>query len=556
MDRAKFMDEEEVRSKLRPFCDMVSREIRPMPPDSADLLTSHMSGVMDFQQVRRDIASTTVAMSRAQRVGSSTRKEIAKLEKTLLALVSERQRILSRELNSPDFKIYRDEQKRDLKSKISEWQKAQDLAERAREILERPHIPRIIRPSKPSIRSLIEAVETHVEAAPPVGSLILMERRPRPTSPDFRPSSAYASGLDAKMFRISNGLNQRMFHGSARLAVDVDSDRGRQAEADGAIVSRDALVMRLGDNGRPLDEAQWKKFDDILPIAARQEMLPALPVCIPFSSPYSNLRRLLSVESWRAVRRSANDRSNGTCVMCGGISGGEVLAEWDFYEPPKKSGAFGIQKLLDVRSYCSACARVLYPEPGNMVALGPNPEGYKRSQEVYVVSQPMYRLSRLNRWDEYANPNPLATAVSIAQEDYQRRSWIRWALDLSVLHGINISLHPDMVMHRKGWIMQKSDVVLFDDDRGVHLTRIFGAAFINSDGTRNFFEVPQTHLVPWNTSIEDINGEVNEETSGDNAFLPGENHSDPGEDFEPAGPANPDEEDIIIEEGPPPSSVT
>ena len=536
MDPNKIIDEATARRILQPFCDRIGREVKPAPHESADMLVAHMAEVSEFVSIRENIANTRVAIARARRPGSATRSDLVGLESRLVQLESERQRIISIAASSKSFKEFQEKENKASVVQLAEWETAQDVAKRARLVLARDRLPQVVLPKEAaeSVVAVLKAIESHVEAAPPAGSLILMGEQPRPSDVNFAPVSAYASGL-----------NPRMFSGSIRLPVALESGRGKRAELDGATSSRDALIMRIGEDRRPLIEGHWEKFDDILPLATRKEMMPIIPACMPFTSPFSLLRTLLSVDSWRAVRNAANDRCNATCVICGMSSSGEVRAEWSFLEPPSRSGAYGIQRLLDVKSYCSACAKVVFPEPADMVALAPNIEGYERSREVYVVHTSMKRLSRINRWDEMASPDPLATAVSIAQAAYQRRSSIRWALDLSILHGTNVSLHPDMVMHRKGWIMRKSDVPLFDNHRSVHLTRIFGAAFVNTDGSRCFFEIPPIHLVPWDTSVEDIWVDDEGET-----HVP---HSSPSADefADRAGPENPDDEDFIVEEGPP-----
>lgn len=544
MNLDKTMDDREIRSVLKPFCEMVGREVQPVPLDRAGLLVEFMSSNATFLEIRRQIANTHVAMARARRPGSATKGEMAGLEERLMRLESERQRVISTSASSPDFARFQTDEVASSKTRLAEWVAAQDIAARARLVLARERLPKIQRPGQVTVLSVLVSIENHVEAAPPPGSLILMGEQPRPTEPDFEQISAYASGL-----------NPRMFSASIRLHVAVDSERGRQAEVDGATVSRDALVMRLNDARRPLNESHWDKFDDILPLAARKEVTPMVPCCIPFSSPYSSLRTLLSTESWRAVRNAANDRNNGTCVVCGMSAAGEVRAEWKFLEPLRHSGAFGIQRLVDVRPYCSACAKVVFPEPDKLVTLAPSFDGYERSREVYVVNPTMRRLGRMNRWDDLASPDPLATAVSMAQAAYQRRSGIRWALDLSILHGMNVSLHPDMVMHRKGWIMRKSDVPLFDDGRSVHLTRIFGTSFVNSDGRHVFFDVPPMHFVPWDTAVEDIWSEGYLEEAPVSQAPDPTVLSESEEDYDPAGPLDPDEEDFIEEEGPPLSMV-
>lgn len=534
MSQDKTLNDREIRSILKPFCEVVGREVQPVPLDRAGLLVQFMSSNAKFLEIRTEIAEVHVAMVRARRPGSASKDKGPGLQERLMRLESMRQQIISQAASSPEFAKFQADETEAVKIRLTEWAAAQDVAARARAVLSRDHLPKIVRPERLDILGVLAAIENHVEAAPPPGSLILMGEQPRPADADFMPISAYASGLNAKMFSAS-----------VRLNISIDTDRGRRAEADGAIISRDSLVMRISDARRPINERHWDVFDDILPFAARKEIVPILPYCMPFSSPYSALRTLLSTESWRAIRNAANDRNNGTCVVCGMSAAGEVRAEWKFQEPLRHSGAFGIQRLVDVRPYCSSCGNVVFPDPDKLVTLAPSLEGYERSSEVYVVNPIMRRLGRMNRWDDLASPDPLATAISIAQSSYQRRSAIRWALDLSVLHGMNISLHPDMVMHRKGWIMRKSDVALFDEGRSVHLTRIFGTSFINTDGNRCFFDLPPVHHVPWDTAVEDF---WSEPSFGgpDPSALPDEQ-----DDFDPAGPLDPDMEDYIEEEGPP-----
>lgn len=536
MNFDKTMDEKEIRGVLKPFCDLVGREVKPVPLDKAGLLVEFMGMNASFLKIREEIAKTHVGISRARRPGSSTRHELEGLQERLIRLESDRQRVISMAASSDEFLSFQKSEIEKSKQRLAEWTAAQDIAARARVILANERLPKIIRPSEITALSVLTAVENHVEAAPPPGSLILMGEQPRPKESDFEPASAYASGLSHKFFNAS-----------IRLNVAIESDRGRQAEVDGAIVARDALVMRINDKRRPVDERHWDLFDDILPFAARKEILPIIPTCLPYSSPYSVLRTLLSNDSWRAIRNSANDRNNGICVSCGHSSAGEVHAEWQFLEPLRHSGAFGIQKLIDVRPYCSSCSMTLFPQPDKLVV--PAVNDHER-RNIFVVNPVMRRLGIINRWDDDASPDPVATSVSIAQSAYQRRSRIRWALDLSILHGINVSLHPDMVMNRKGWIMKKDDVPLFEDGKSVHLTRIFGAAFMNTDGKRVYFDVPPIHFVPWNTSVDDFWSETPDDNMENAALL-----SVATEDEEFAGPLDPDEEDYIEEEGMPFSMV-
>lgn len=533
----KMLNEKEIRSYLGTFCDAVGKEVRPTPLDEVHLLIEFMSLDAEFMEIRRKIASTNLEIIRAQRVGSSTKSSLPSLQASLLQLESERQRIITVSAKSKKFYSYRENQTREARTRLEEWKEVQSLAERARSILERTRIPSIVRPEKMYIPSVIEAVENHVEAAPPPGSLVLMGEEPKPNSLHFHPASIYASGL-----------NPRIFGGSVKLLVSMHSERGLNAEAQGATVFRSDLVMRLDEKRFPLQKEHWDQFDDILPFMARKIITPILPECVPFSSPYSNLRNLLSIESWRAIRNSANDRNNGTCVICGSPAGGEVHAEWSYIEPFRDSGAFGIQKLIDVRPYCSLCSKVIFPDPSKLVIPAPVIEGYKRSSSAFIVNPALKRLSRINRWEEDENPDPLAVNIAKVQEAYSRRSQVRWALDLSLLHGLNVSLNPDMVMHRKGWIMKKSDVHLFDNDKSVHLTRIFGAAFINSDGRRIFFEVPPIHLVPWDTSANDIwqNPKAPSSLKDTPVDIHVENEIETEEDL--AGPENPDEIDFITQD--------
>lgn len=540
MQKPAVIEDAEIREILRPFSEMAGREVMPAQMDPADVLIKFLEVNPRFQAVRNDIANAKVAIARAHRPGSSTRAKVKELEARLLALRAERQKIIAQSVDSPEFREACKTERVNYAKQLDEWRETQAVASRIRSVLERQRLPSVMRPKTLTILSVLDAVEMHVDAAPRPGSLILMGTQPRPLDPMFLPRDATVSGL-----------NRRMFSASVRLAASPGSPRGDQAELDGAIESRNALVMPLSDQRRPVDESHWEKFKDILPVAARREVLPIIPTCIPHSSPYSSLHKLLSTDSWRAIRDSANDRSNGTCVACGSTAGGEVRAEWEFIEPLRSSSAFGIQRLVDVNSYCSACIAVIFPNPADLVTIAPRMEGYERSQEIFVVNPKMSRLSRINRWDEDASPDPLATAVSIAQIAYQRRSRVRWALDLEILHTRNVALHPDMVMHRKGWIMRREDVPAFDDQRSVHLTRIFGCSFATSTGQLNFFQLPPVFEMPWDSSIDDVISSSRLDDEADRrddqpAYMP-----DLDDEPEPAGPENPEEEDYTEEEGPP-----
>lgn len=533
-DVVKPLESDEIRGYLTPFCASVGRAVRPAPSDETDFLVRYMAKDPEFLAIRNLIARIQVDLLKARRIGSATRASLPALESQLIQAMSDRQRIIATAVDGERYAEFRRLQIADHAKQMREWDEVQSLAVRARAVLMQDRIPTVNRPVKMGIEAVLEAVEQHVAAGPPVGSLILMGEEPRPAHADFLPISAAVSGL-----------NPRMFSASIRLAVSLESDRGREAEASGAVVSRGALIMRLDQNRMPIDERHWRVFDDVLPLATRREMVPLIPSCVPFSSPFSTLRLLLSVESWRAIRNAANDASNGTCRYCAMPSAGEVSALWRYLEPPRGSNAFGIQRLVGVVSCCSSCAGVVFPEPGSMVVRAPNAAGYAElKKDVFEVNRVMRRLSRLNRWYEDASPDPLVTAVERAQTAYHRRSLTRWALDLTVLHGGNVALHPDVVMHRRGWIMRHGDVPIFEDGGSVHLTRIFGCSFLNADDRRYYFPVPEIYDVSWDTSAEDVWSEVAR------SAVPVMDGSDDDAE-EPAGPLNPDEEDYDTEEGPP-----
>lgn len=537
MQRPAVIEDAEIRQILRPFSDRAGREVMPAQMDPADILIKFLETDASFQSIRNDIANAKVSLARASRPGSATRSSMKDLQARLLSLRADRQRIVARAAESDEFLAACRSERKLYARQLEEWEATQAVARRVRAVLDRERLPSVMRPRSITILSVLEAVEMHVDAAPRPGSLIVMGSEPRPLDPMFLPRDATASGI-----------NRRMYTAAVRLAASPGSERGDRAELAGAVSSRNALVMPISEHRRPVDESHWEKFDDILPFAARRVCLPIVPTCMPHSSPFSSLHKLLATDSWRSIRDSATDRSNGTCVACGSAAGGEVRAEWEFIEPLRTSSAFGIQRLVDVRSYCAACISVIFPNPGDLVSLAPRMEGYERSQEVYVVNPKMSRLSRLNRWDEDASPDPLTTAVSIAQIAYQRRSRVRWALDLEILHGRNVSLNPDMVMHRKGWIMRREDVPAFDEHRSVHLTRIFGCSFANSTGELHFFQLPPVFRMPWDSSVADLaqTARSAEALDDEPAYVPAVE-----EDVDPAGPENPDEEDYDVEEGVP-----
>ena len=538
MRKPELMDEGEIRRVLRVFASAAGLEVMPAPLDPADILVKMLSSDAAFLLIRNDIANTKVDIARSRRVGSSSRVRMTDLETRLRQLNADRQKIVSRTAQGEGFVEARVKEKDAFALRLKEWEETRRVVSRIVTVLDRPRLPAILRPEPATVLAVLQAVESHVEAAPRSGSLILMGHEPRPSGRAFEPISA-----------ADLGLNPRVFSGSIRLCASPGSPHGDAAELAGASVARDALVMTLAADRRPVDRSAWDRLDPFLPAATRKSMLPIIPTCLPHSSPYSMLNKLLSTESWRSIRDSANDRSNSTCVVCGQNSAGVVKAEWRFSEPLRAGPSYGIQRLDDVRSYCSQCAGVVFPAPADLVALAPSYAGYERDHEIYVVNPRMRRLSRLNRWEEELSPDPLAEAVGIARHAHQRRSRVRWALDLSILHGTNIVLHPDMVMHRRGWIMRREDLASYDDHRSVHLTRIFNASFATESGQLHFFDLPPVHESPWDTSFDQFGVDDALGGIGDGPALA----TDPSGGIEPdaAGPENPDEEDVIEEEGPP-----
>lgn len=541
MSKATIFKEPWIRAKLQGFCEAVGREVRPSKPQRVDLLKSFIDEkVSAFKEVRTAIAETKVELTRAQRPGSSTRAKAPAIEGVLHGLLSQRQRILSEAASSSEFAAYMKEKVDAHAGNVVEWQKSHDLMKASLDILARDRIPSVSidmsgRRGEPDVAAVVEAVHRHVAAVPPPGALVLMGQEPLPDGDLralFEPKHA-AGGLDPS------------FSGAVRLAIAPELDRGRAAEVQGASLSRNALMMRLGPDRRPVDERMWRAFDDILPFGARMTIRPRMPYAIPTTARFSDLRTLLSAESWRALRDSATDRYNSTCVMCGTVASGEVRAEWTFNEPPADSRAFGVQTLVDIKPYCSRCSDVFFPEPQRMKVKAVASGSYVPTRDAQTVNPIMRRLSMLNRWPRDAVPDPLVDIVEKVQATFDRRSLIRWALDLSVVGDINISLHPDVVMHSTGWIMRKSDVIGYENGDSVHLTRIFGTAFVNSDGTRYFFQLPETHEVPWDTSLDQI------WVGSQSAVAPVAIYLSESSEPDPAGPSDPNEEFVEVEEGPP-----
>lgn len=506
-------------------------------PQVADLLVAFLNQSDEFLRVRNAIADARVALSRAQRRGSATRAQAAIIEDNLLSLLADRQRQISIAADSEAFQDYAKAEQGKHAEQLAEWKLNQSLMERAYAILKRERIPVVTWDERqdPPVAVIIDLVNRYAAAVPPSGKLVLMGQEPLPASELFEAKPASATGLP------------KMFSGSVRLAVAVERDRGRNAEVQGAILARDHLIMPLGPDRKPLSELHWRVFDDILPFGARQIIRPRMPYAIPNSAIYSNLRLLLSRDSWRSIRDSAIDRHNGVCVICGNSASGEVRPEWTFHEPLAGSEAFGIQRLVDVKPYCSSCGGVFFPDI-NFLKVKTGPVGdFTPKDGAMIVNSTMRRLSTINRWETVGGADPLVGVVDLIISTFKRRSQVRWALDLTVLDSINISLNSEMIMHPRGWIMRAVDVSAYENSQPVHMTRIFGCNFVNSDQMRYFFAVPDIHEVAWGTKMDEV-------------WLPNEFQSSPPTsldaaslllDEEPAGPLDPDSEDVEVEEGPP-----
>jgi len=76
---------------------------------------------------------------------------------------------------------------------------------------------------------------------------------------------------------------------------------------------------------------------------------------VPDGCWYSNLRSVLSVRQWDAVRKDAYRRAGGKCMICGAAcSRLEAHERWSYDE------TLAIQKLEDVIAVCPACHAVIH----------------------------------------------------------------------------------------------------------------------------------------------------------------------------------------------------
>jgi hypothetical protein len=164
------------------------------------------------------------------------------------------------------------------------------------------------------------------------------------------------------------------------------------------------------------------EFQDMLPLAERDILVPLDVDLAPRTSWASSLSTLLSQSSWEALCRPALESSGGRCQICGeksGHFGGQQKQElpevgchegWRFHGPGRHG--VGIQKLRELMVVCRDCHMMFH-------LLSATANG--------VFGEVAGRLMAVNRWTE----DEMHIYLEAMQRNFDDRSQVEWALDVT-----------------------------------------------------------------------------------------------------------------------------
>jgi hypothetical protein len=467
--------EREVRELLSRQKARIEAVDRPLQRSREDLLVEFINDRYPrFREVRLRLARARVMLVQSSRMASDMKARRPEFEREVEDLTTQRHQAIIEATTCDEFEGFVVEQGSQFQCDLDEYDLNRRLLDAIDGVLARREIPDVtVDSDDPAV--VISAVESHESVPPKLGDVMLRAPQPYHGRPVFKERQPGQAGLPIPVLGHMVGL----------LAA-LDSEQGRDALAKGAIASKGRLFMPLTDDGWPQSGCDWEGLNDYLPLAARRFVVPILPDLIPSSSWGSSLANMLVPSNWSRLRHEALDRSARTCSVCGSGVDLECHEAWEYAEPVDDR-FYGLQRLKGLLSLCSRCH--------SMHHIG-------RERVRGTSASAVERLRLVNRWSHEES----AAAQHFLDERFERRSRRVWALDLSLLAGVRLSVKASWTLQRDGWIEHRGEV-------GSQATRILGVLW-HQDGRSDVFDpVPPIHLVAWDDEIDPADIPDDEEES-------------------------------------------
>lgn len=465
--------EREVRELLSRHKARIDAVERPLKRSREDLLVEFINEHYPrFKEIRRKLARARVMLMQSSRAASDMKKSRPAFEREVEDLTTQRHQAIIEATTCDDFENFVVEQSSRFECDLDEYDLNRKLLDAIDGVLARKEIPEVVVDSlDPAV--VISAVESHESVPPKLGDIMLRAPQPYHGRPLFKERQPLSAGLPLSVLGHMVGL-----------VVPLDSEQGRDALSKGAISSKGRLFMPLTDEGWPQSGCDWDGLNDYLPLAARRFVVPILPDFIPSSSWGSSLANMLVPSSWARLRHEALDRRARTCMICGSGVDLECHELWEYAEPVDDR-FYGLQRLKELASVCSRCHTMHHI-------------GRERVRGTSAAA--IERLRLVNRWSH----QEVSAGMRFLDERFLRRSRRIWALDLSILAGMRITVKAAWPLQPDGWIEHHGD-------SGNQATRILGVLWHQEGRTDVFDPVPPIHLVGWDDEIDPADLEDEEE---------------------------------------------
>ena len=146
---------------------------------------------------------------------------------------------------------------------------------------------------------------------------------------------------------------------------------------------------------------------------------------VPSSCFFSNVRSMVSVKIWDALRNECYKLANNKCELCGAVGNGWSTKSFvECHEVWKYDEVARVQKLERLIGLCSDCHSVKHW--GFAIIKGKEKQNYKHIVKVNQIS-----------FDQAVE------IVKEAFETWEKRSKLKWKVDLSYLDNKNIKYKLD-----------------------------------------------------------------------------------------------------------------
>ena len=460
---------EDLRRFLREIIGKFFITAPPVEPSLSDILSVYlMEFSEDFRQVRDDVVALSVTMDAIKSDSDRYRKLLIEHSR----LMSRRDEIINETVVSADFRRHMAQSKTRYNDEKRIYLDLADCVEQLKPYLGFPKLPSI---KVPSVEPLIvlQAIKEFGKVRPFPDEMVMMGEEPFYSYPQFSARSVYHTGINPKLAK------NHIF-----VPFSKESKEGVEALAEGAFAKAGRLAFRVVDN-RPAASSDWRKIDSLLPFAARSITVPLVPLVMPQSASMVDIPTLFGQEWWKAFQSELLTRHAEVCQICGGIKGVEATPSWRFIEPPRETTAPGLMVLDAFYLMCGDCR----------FAFRPSLEKSFSTLHGKPVAEPdlRARISLVNRWTDPGTEPYAAKVFELMIDAFERRSAMRWLVNLSLLAGQPLRLDPAFVIDDNGWV--KREGVAHD------AFKIVGASFYDRAIERHLYPAPKVFRTRWGHTL-------------------------------------------------------